>query len=140
MTTLRNPAASRRSFGGPSADPSADRTGSRSGAGQTTAPWVLLMFFLSLPLLMSFDISSIRVTPIRAFLLISVLPTALIVLSGRAGRVLGADYAMGGFALWVVISLLVNDGLGQLANAVMTAQEAGRKYINVASNLLKKAS
>ena len=27
-----------------------------------------------------------------------------------------------------------------LLNAVMTAQEAGRKYINVASNLLKKAS
>ena len=27
-----------------------------------------------------------------------------------------------------------------LVNAVMTAQEAGRKYINVASNLLKKAS
>jgi PTS system mannose-specific IIA component len=27
----------------------------------------------------------------------------------------------------------------QLLNAVMTAQEAGRKYINVASNLLKKA-
>ncbi len=27
-----------------------------------------------------------------------------------------------------------------LMNAVLTAQEAGRKYINVASNLLKKAS
>jgi PTS system mannose-specific IIA component len=27
-----------------------------------------------------------------------------------------------------------------LINAAVTAQEAGRKYINVASNLLKKAS
>ena len=96
---------------------------------RTTAPWALLAFFITLPLVISFDIVGIRLTPIRLFLLISFLPALVLLLSGRAGRVLGADFAMGAFGLWVVISLLVNDGLGQLPNAVMTAIELSGGYL-----------
>lgn len=39
----------------------------------------------------------------------------------------------------MLIKLLSVRSTMPLMNAVMTAQEAGRKYINVASNLLKKA-
>lgn len=40
----------------------------------------------------------------------------------------------------MLIKLISVRGTMSVMNAVMTAQEAGRKYINVASNLLKKAS
>jgi len=40
----------------------------------------------------------------------------------------------------MLIKLISVRGTMPLISAVMTAQEAGRKYINVASNLLKKAS
>lgn len=40
----------------------------------------------------------------------------------------------------MLIKLISVRGTMTLMNAVLTAQEAGRKYINVASNLLKKAS
>jgi PTS system mannose-specific IIA component len=40
----------------------------------------------------------------------------------------------------MLIKLISVRGSLQLLPAVMTAQEAGRKYINVASSLLKKAS
>lgn len=39
----------------------------------------------------------------------------------------------------MLIKLLSLRGKGPLLDTVMEAQEAGRKYINVASNLLKKA-
>jgi PTS system mannose-specific IIA component len=38
----------------------------------------------------------------------------------------------------MMVKLLSVRGTSPLVEAVMTAQEAGRKYINVASNLLKK--
>lgn len=40
----------------------------------------------------------------------------------------------------MLIKLISVRGSMNLATAALTAQEAGRKYINVASNLLKKAS
>ncbi len=40
----------------------------------------------------------------------------------------------------MLIKLISVRGSMTLLNAAVTAQEAGRKYINVASNLLKKAS
>jgi hypothetical protein len=49
--------------------------------------------------------------------------------NGRAGRILGQDLAMFAFCFWVALSLLVNDGLAQLANAGMTAIELFVGYV-----------
>ncbi len=51
---------------------------------------------------------------------------------GRVEVIAGANVPM-------LIKLISVRQSMTLVNAVMTAQEAGRKYINVASNLLKKA-
>ena len=52
----------------------------------------------------------------------------------------GAVEVIAGVNVPMLIKLLSVRGTMPLMNACLTAQEAGRKYINVASNLLKKAS
>ncbi len=52
----------------------------------------------------------------------------------------GSIEVVAGVNVPMLIKLISVRNAMPLLNAVMTAQEAGRKYINVASNLLKKAS
>ena len=56
-----------------------------------------------------------------------------VMVPGKVEVIAGANVPM-------LIKLISVRASMPLMNAVMTAQEAGRKYINVASNLLKKAS
>ncbi len=51
----------------------------------------------------------------------------------------GKVEVVAGINVPMLIKLISVRGTMNLMDAVMTAQEAGRKYINVASNLLKKA-
>lgn len=51
----------------------------------------------------------------------------------------GTVEVIAGVNVPMLIKLISVRNTMPLMNAVMTAQEAGRKYINVASNLLKKA-
>lgn len=94
-----------------------------------TAPVALLAFFITIPLLFSFEIAGLRLSPIRIYLLCAFLPTSLALFSRRAGPILAADLTMAGFALWIVVSLLINDGLAQLPNSVMTAIELYGGYL-----------
>lgn len=95
----------------------------------TTASPVLLAFLFTLPILFSFEIAGLRLSPIRIFLLVACIPSIIALFNGRAGTVLWQDLAMFAFCLWVVLSLLVNDGLPQLANAGMTAIELFTGYV-----------
>lgn len=52
----------------------------------------------------------------------------------------GTIEVIAGVNVPMLIKLISVRSSMQLLNAVMTAQEAGRKYINVASSLLKKVS
>lgn len=88
-----------------------------------TAPKALVAFFLTLPLLFSFELAGMRLSPIRLFLLVAFVPTVLALLRGRAGRITAADTILFAFCGWVILSLLVNDGMVQLPNAFMTAVE-----------------
>lgn len=102
------------------------------GAGvaeAATAPWALILFFVAMPALFSFYIGGIRLNPIRLYLLIAFVPTLLALFSGRAGRVLAADAVMAGFGLWIIVSLLADDGMSQLPNSVMTAIELYGGYV-----------
>lgn len=110
----------------------ARETGGRGCGGAAeaaTAPWALILFFVAMPALFSFYIGGIRLNPIRLYLLIAFVPTLLALFSGRAGRVLAADAVMAGFGLWIIISLLADDGMSQLPNSVMTAVELYGGYL-----------
>jgi hypothetical protein len=94
-----------------------------------TAPKVLLAFFITLPLMFSFQVAGLRLSPVRLFLLLSFLPSLGALFAGRAGKIIAADVFMTAFAVWVFVSLLINDGMSQLPNAGMTAVELLGGYL-----------
>jgi hypothetical protein len=118
------PPVSRAKPAGAEASPAAARA-----EAAPTAPLALILFFVALPALFSFYLAGVRLSPIRLYLLISFAPTLLALFTGRAGRVLLADGVMAGFGLWIIVSLLVDDGMSQLPNSVMTAIELYGGYL-----------
>lgn len=76
-------------------------------------PWPVMGFLLCLVFPWSFSVGSFHLTPYRVWLLICFLPATFAVFTGRAGRILPADWLMLAHGLWMVVALSKHHGLGR---------------------------
>lgn len=70
----------------------------------------LFLLCILLPTSISFLVGEFRLTPYRVLLLISFLPTAFIVFSGKRGGRIRSDWLMLLFAVWGPLALLIHHG------------------------------
>jgi len=78
-------------------------------------PWPVtaLLIALALPTETSVYVGSLRLSPYRIVLIITLIPCLTRLFSGRAGAVNGVDMLMIGHNLWVLAAFIVNEGAGQ---------------------------
>lgn len=95
---------------------------------QTTAPAVLIIFFATLPLLVSDRFGGLRISPNRLFLMIAFIPSVLALLRGQAGRLMASDVAMSLFVIWNIVTVMVNNGPSELPYASITSIETLGSY------------
>lgn len=80
----------------------------------TGAALLLSLFLVSLFIPTNIDLGGLRLTPYRLILLVTLIPTAFKVFSGRAGAVNAPDMLMVLYCLWAVLTLFVNHPPGQI--------------------------
>ena len=98
----------------------AGRQATRSGG---LKPILLGLFILSLMLPMRLYVGELRIDPFRIYLLIGIIPMAIMMLSGRAGRLTLIDVFMALYALWIVVALTYNHGNWGFINGGITVVE-----------------
>ncbi len=78
-------------------------------------PWPVtaLLIALALPTETSIYVGSLRLSPYRMVLIITLIPSLTRLLSQRAGRLQDVDMMMLGHNGWVLIAFLANEGVGQ---------------------------
>jgi hypothetical protein len=89
----------------------------------------LVVFFVALLLPISFDLAGIRLSPLRLFVLVGLAPAILLFAQGKAGQVTAADWLFLAFSIWIVVSLVVNHGMGRFPLAVAFASETATCYL-----------
>lgn len=92
-------------------------------SSSTGSSWIMALFFATLILPLSFDLAGLRLSPLRIFLLIGMLPLFALLIQGRAGRIVAADLMIFAYATWMVISLVANHGASRLPYGIATASE-----------------
>jgi hypothetical protein len=77
--------------------------------------WVVWAFIITLlfPTETSFFIGSLRLSPYRVWLILSLIPCCLAMVRGRAGPFIGADALMLAFVAWATLAHVYNDGVGE---------------------------
>ena len=76
-------------------------------------PAVIVLFLVSVVLPFNFEIGPVLLNPSRVFLLVMIGPALIRWASGAAGPRLRADYMIFGFGFWMLICLLLNQGLAR---------------------------
>jgi hypothetical protein len=99
------------------------------GAESATAGGLLALFIVALVFPIYFHVGTLRLSPERVFLLLLVIPLALRLLSGKAGRLRAADLFIGLHCGWIGLSLIVNDGVARIPFAGITMVELGGGYL-----------
>ncbi len=98
----------------------AGRQATRSGA---LKPILLGLFIAAVLMPIRIYIGDFRVDPFRIYLLIGFVPMAIMMLSGRAGRLTLVDGFMVLYALWIVVALTHNHGNWGITNGGITVVE-----------------
>jgi hypothetical protein len=80
----------------------------RPQAGSRGWPRLAMLFVLSLLVPVILNLGPIRLLPHRAFLLVAFLPLVAMLVSGRAGRLVAADYLILGSVIWAALALFVS--------------------------------
>lgn len=133
---LRRPVAARASGAGDT--PGAASSGTARAAApvdatsrrdSATAAALLALFIATLVIPIYFHIGTLRFSPVRVLLLMLVVPLALRLLSGKAGRLRLADLLIGLHCLWIGLALVVNDGVQRIPFAGITVVELGGGYL-----------
>ena len=104
---------------------------SRTGqlAAALTAPALLTVFMITLILPVSFEIASLRLTPLRVFLLVMFIPLLAQLFSGKAGKMMAVDILMMLYCLWMILSLMVTEGMDRFAFSGISAVELMGGYL-----------
>ena len=86
-------------------------------------PVLLALFLFAVLLPIRFHVGDFRVDPFRIYLLAGFIPMAIMMLSGRAGRLTLVDGLMVAYALWIVVALTHNHGNWGITNGGITVAE-----------------
>ena len=86
-------------------------------------PIMLGLFIAAVLMPIRIYIGDFRVDPFRIYLLIGFIPMAIMMLSGRAGRLTLVDGLMVAYALWIVVALTHNHGNWGITNGGITVAE-----------------
>ncbi len=101
------------------------RSGPAALSGKTTS-WPVWVFLISLEIPWVFYLGPLRLSAYRLVLLALIVPCAVRLFSGKAGRIRFADIAILMLAVWSVIGLIANHGLAA------GAQSAGILFLETA--------
>ncbi|MBT8408056.1 MAG: O-antigen ligase family protein [Alphaproteobacteria bacterium] len=99
---------------------------------------LLLLFFVALLIPAYVEIAGLRLSPLRVYLLVAMIPLTIQVLRGAAGRVTGVDIFMLLHAFWIVIALVVVHGTERILFAGITMVELVGGYF-VGRSLIRNA-
>ena len=87
--------------------------GIRDALGLLPWPITALLIALAMPTETSIYAGSLRLSPYRIILIITLIPCLTRLFSRRAGKVNGVDMLMIGHSAWVFLAFIVNEGAGQ---------------------------
>lgn len=91
-----------------------------------TSPVLLALFLICLMPPLYFSIGAVRLTPVRLYLLIMLVPLLVQLLIGKAGRIRGIDICFMLFMLWMFVTMAWHHGVERLPLSVaMTAEMLG---------------
>lgn len=106
MATLSTNTAAMADFGSVQAD-------TESGSRSKFAYWLMIGFVLSLLIPVHIPVGPVLLMPHRLLLMISFFPSLMWLFTGRAGRVLWADWLMIAATVWALLSVLITARSGQ---------------------------
>lgn len=89
----------------------------------STSSRLLVLFVLTLLMPIAFEIAGTRLSPNRLFLLISIIPFAVRIISGQIGRLTLVDLFFLLHGIWIFVSLIVVEGTSRIPFAGITAVE-----------------
>lgn len=90
---------------------------------QGTAPGLLLLFLLTIIMPIEFNLGSTKLSPVRLYLLVAIVPFAVRILMGKVGRVTWIDILFTVHGLWLFLSLIITTGGGRVPFAGITTVE-----------------
>jgi hypothetical protein len=90
--------------------------------------WPIFLFLTGLVVPWVIPLGPLRMSVYRILLLVMILPSLKLWISGKAGRIRTADIALLLFCLWGAISLVVNNGLA------LTIQSIGISFVETAGS------
>lgn len=94
------------------------------GAGQAvTALPLLILFMITILLPVSFELAETRLSPNRLFLLVSIIPYAVQILSSKVGRFTFVDLMFLFHGIWIFVALIAVHGTSRIPFAGITAVE-----------------
>ncbi|GFE52483.1 hypothetical protein So717_42360 [Roseobacter cerasinus] len=101
-----------------------------ASAGRKADRTVLfVLFFICILLPLSISLGSLRLTPLRLFLIASFIPFVLQVVSGKVGRFHTADILVFCFGGWIMLSMIAVHGMERVAYAGITVVELIGGYV-----------
>ena len=105
-----------------------ERLDAASAAYETAAkPFLIVLFFALLVVPAFFYLGTLRLSFLRVFMLIMILPLIFRWLSGRYGGVIAPDFLLLGFSFWVYMSMIKNHGFSVATefSAIQTVETMG---------------
>lgn len=109
--------------------PARRRPSTAVAGSEATAAGILALFLVALLMPVYFEVGGLRLTPIRVFLLVAIVPLAIRWLSGGAGRVTLGDLLVGLHCLWIGLALFAVHGASRIPYAGVTMVEIFGGYL-----------
>ena len=104
-------------------------SGSTESDSKSSRTIVYLLFFACILLPISISLGSLRLTPLRLFLLAVFVPFLIQVLSGKAGRFTVVDGLILFFGTWIAVALMAVHGTAEIPFAGITIIEMVGGYL-----------
>ncbi|WP_146227511.1 O-antigen ligase family protein [Pseudoroseicyclus aestuarii] len=95
----------------------------RAGVVESPARGALLLFLLTIIMPISMELGGLRLSPTRLFLLVSIIPFAAQIVSGRVGRFTWTDKFFLLHGIWIFLALIMVHGTSRIPFAGITAVE-----------------
>lgn len=124
MTTTRVISSPRRTGAEPAAAP-----GLAGRIEAATAPALVTLFLATVITPIFLNVGGLTLTLSRILLLVLCVPLFMRLVSGRAGRLLVADYFFMLYAFWIMVSLTYNHGISRFALSGITIVEHFGAYL-----------
>lgn len=89
----------------------------------------MALFFLAICLPISLVIGGLALDPIRVFLLITIVPLTIRLLSKKDGPIVISDYLVAAFSIWIIVTLTARHGMERFPYGVILAVESFGGYL-----------